>query len=153
MMKLISAVLGSVMVLAIVGAGPAVWWYDRRPPGVPSFQVRAPGFLGHFVHFTLGLPESLAARGADDKATFATEQGAFLKLRAAFAVENDAVVNLQATSARWRAASANAEARAVRSNAWRLDLATRLQSTPAPADTSEIALCRAADAILKEGGQ
>lgn len=67
--RLMSAVIGSIMVLLIVSAGPLVWVFDRyAPPGWPNWSLAWHVHLGpiHFtpIHFTLRLPDGQAAVNA-----------------------------------------------------------------------------------------
>jgi hypothetical protein len=59
MTKLIGAVVGSVLTLLIVCAGPLVWWWDRAPKGVPGFDCC---WIIHLHH------TSLKALDAEDRA-------------------------------------------------------------------------------------
>jgi hypothetical protein len=61
--KLIGAVLGSILVLLIVGAGPLVWFYDRGAVDRWGITLPIP-----FWHPHLGLPRSLAGQLADARA-------------------------------------------------------------------------------------
>lgn len=145
-------ILGPGLVLGLLlGAATMAAW-DRRPPGAPALDLRGPGVLS-FVHWRWTAPDSLAARLAQDRQASVAQASTVARLRTALTEQNRAILDQRAAAARWLEAAAAKTARTRRETAWRMDLANRLSLRPAPADTSELGLCRAADAILKEGAE
>lgn len=145
----IARMLGPGLVLGVAIGGGAVFGWDRRGADWPAIPVNLPFGL----HFTLGLGDGFPVRLARDEAGLARADGELRQLQTSLEAQNAAVSGLAATAAHWRAASASAVQAAARSNHWRQDLAGQLLRQPAPSDTSELSLCRAADAVLKEGAQ
>lgn len=141
--------LGPGIIAGLLLGGAVVLGWDRRPANWPAYAVRLP--LG--IHFTIGFGDGYPTRLAADRAAFDQERTAFEQLRAAFGVENRAVAGLRVAAVRWQAVGSRAEAAAAQSGAWRLALADRVIAAPAPAGASELGLCRAADAVLREAGQ
>src|SRR5579872_3276115 len=83
MNKLVSAVLGAIMVLLIVGGGPLVWFYERAPVGWPNLTVGKKVIFGCCT-WTIHLPGagSVTALTAQLAATAARERAAAAAARA-----------------------------------------------------------------------
>lgn len=146
---LAARVLGPGLILGLAVGGAAVFGWDRRGADWPAYPVKLPFGL----HFTLGFGDGFPVRLTKDEAALARAAAGQQRLNGALNAENAAVSHLATAAARWRSASIAAEQAAARSNRWRSDLSTQLLRQPAPADASELGLCRAADAVLKEGAQ
>lgn len=93
-------VLGPGLVLGIALGGALLFWWDRRPPHVPSLDLHAPAPLS-FIGVRLEAPESLAAQAQDARAALAALQNAELTAAArARAVEaTDAAISAAAGAA------------------------------------------------------
>lgn len=129
-----------------IAGGWLVWQYDRGGADNWSYTLPIP-----FWHPVLHLPLSMAGKLAEDLREQAQWRAAFDTLQVAFDDENQAVLSLKTSADAYQARSTAAVSAADKANAWRLTLAKQLEATPAPADTSELALCEAADAVLKAG--
>jgi hypothetical protein len=147
MIDAILKLLGPGFVAGLVAGACALFWWDHRPAATPAFHWRAPGLLA-FVHFDWTAPQSLAATRDRALADDAVWERSFATMQEAFARENAAVTSLGASSALWQAQSRAASEQASSENHWRLALASQIAATPPPTDTSELGLCRAADAVL-----
>lgn len=121
--KFVSFVLGCVVVLVIVSAGPAVWWWDRRGAGQPAFLT------GHFLFWHWSAPESLKAQGADANAKLAVAIKDVASLESAVAQQNAAT---QALAARGATALQDAQKAVQRYASASQATATRVRIISAP---------------------
>jgi hypothetical protein len=145
-------IIGPGVILGLVVGFGVAFGLDRAAAGWPNWTFH----IGPFAQ-TIHFPPSLAAAG-DAKAAaawnaFDTEQGSFRTLQGAFGVENASIGSLKTSGDRMVARTRAAVQAAAVANAWRLRLATKIQSEKAPPNADELALCRAADAVLLEGAQ
>jgi hypothetical protein len=140
--KLISAIVGSLLTLIVVCAGPGVAWWDRRPAGVLVF---------HFLWWQT--PDSLKAQRDALKVAFTKEQTAFNAMKGALDRQNAAVASLSTSAQAWQRRSALAVSDATRSNAWRLQTADVIQRETLPADTSDAERCNAAETLLRSAAR
>lgn len=145
---MLKLVLGAIFTLLVAGGGPLVWYYDRGAFDHLSYTAHI-----LFWSHTFRLPESIAGKAAAEAHDFTTEQSSFHTLQSAFTVENRAVLSLAETGDDMQARSAAAVRHATQANAWRLRLADQIINAPTPTDTSAAGQCKAAEAVLREGGQ
>lgn len=137
-LKPFAGIFGAAVVVLLVLGGPAVWYWDRRPPHTPAFHVL-------FLHWSA--PDSLKARldaqAGDLRQAIANER----TLTSALNAQN---ASLAAWSARGRRQTAEAE-NAVQRGQGAMAGAERARaviSAPLPAADDACARARVVDARL-----
>ncbi len=120
--RVIQFIVGVFCATAMFWAGI---WYEHRPAHWPEYTWQGP--LG--LHWTFGLPESLAAQRDDARAAVRTLTASVATLEAAIAKQNAALQALGSSSA---AAIAQAERSAQAYHAWATPTHTALAAAGAP---------------------
>lgn len=135
--KLLRALVGVVgaLWLGIAGAG-AMWWWDRRPAGVPAY---------HLILWTWTAPDSLAAKLAKSRADLQTCHTNVASLESAVDAQNAAVGALAADGQRRADAAKQAAQAAIPARRAAQAKAAAIMAAPETGGA-----CAAAEALIRE---
>lgn len=147
--RLLTFALQMVGVLwMFIAGGWAVYHYDRLPHGWPNYRVNV-----LFFHPTIRFPDSIGARLAAADGNLKTCTANVSTLNGALAAQNKAVLALKASGDQMSRSAQTATQRARDASRAANALAAKIMAEKVPANEDELATCRRADTILREGGQ